>query len=187
VVGNQAIDEPNEAWTNERGEFSLRGPDGEVWLDACSDGYEFSRITLAPRESIANFRGRRAEIMIRDTALYGSIIGTPRMAVAGVSVQPLYVVDGRPVGGALATRRRCGLAGTARVGYRTGASMVTGALSTPSMCILDGQEAKCDDVLKMLKNDKGRVEKVEILKGALAASLYGALATNGVLVVSTPR
>src|SRR5205823_3487236 len=59
VAGNQAIGEPNEALTNDRGEFSLRGPDGEVWLDACAAGYEFTRLTLAPTDSVANFHGRR--------------------------------------------------------------------------------------------------------------------------------
>jgi beta-lactamase regulating signal transducer with metallopeptidase domain len=107
VAGTLAIGEPNEASTNDRGQFSLRGPDGEVWLDACATGYEFTRVTLAPADSVANFHGRRMETLVRDTALYGSIIDSPR--VAGIAVQPVYVVDGRVVGAATSTRRGCGL------------------------------------------------------------------------------
>lgn len=101
VAGNQAIGEPNEAWTNDRGRFSLRGPDGEVWLDACAAGYDFTRVTLAPADSIATFRGRRAETLVRDTTLYGSIIDSSRAAHA------LYVVDGRVVDAATPTQIAC--------------------------------------------------------------------------------
>jgi TonB-dependent SusC/RagA subfamily outer membrane receptor len=60
VIGNQLLDEPNDAASNERGQFSLRVPDGEVWLDACARGYEFSRVTLAPTDTVAVFHGRRS-------------------------------------------------------------------------------------------------------------------------------
>ena len=70
---------------------------------------------------------------------------------------------------------------------RANGPMVTSAQAMPSLCILDGEEAKCDDVLKMMKDNESRIERVEILKGALAASLYGVRSNNGVLVVLSRR
>jgi hypothetical protein len=60
VIGNQLLDGPNDVESNERGQFSLRVLDGEVWLDACAGGYEFSRVTLAPRDTVAVIHGRRS-------------------------------------------------------------------------------------------------------------------------------
>ena len=58
VAGTQLIGAPNEAWTDARGRFSLRVLDGEVWLDASAPGYEFTRVTLGPKDSIAIFHAR---------------------------------------------------------------------------------------------------------------------------------
>ena len=59
VIGRQAIGEANRACTNERGEFRMRVPDGEVWLDASAPTFDFHRVTLGPADTTAEFRGRR--------------------------------------------------------------------------------------------------------------------------------
>ena len=59
VIGRQAIGESNRACTNERGEFRMRVPDGEVWLDASAPTFDFHRVTLGPADTTAEFRGRR--------------------------------------------------------------------------------------------------------------------------------
>lgn len=102
VAGNLAIGEPNEALTNDRGEFSLRGPDGEIWLDACAAGYEFTRVTLSPSMSVANFHGRQTP---QDTTTNRSIVDSSRSANSREG--PLYVVDGRVIGAATATQSGC--------------------------------------------------------------------------------
>jgi beta-lactamase regulating signal transducer with metallopeptidase domain len=205
VAGTQAIGEPNEAWTNDRGQFSLRGPDGEVWLDACAAGYEFTRVTVDRPASVANFHGRRTATFVQDTALYGSVVETPRVAVAGIPVlQPVYVVDGTPVGASASRRPACGLRRISPVGdppaffwwrgVRLGSSAPDSsariaalkiAHSMPNLCIVNGKEAKCDDVVRMLKNDHNHIENAETLEGAAAARLYGDRAYSGVLVVTS--
>jgi hypothetical protein len=65
VAGTQLLDGPNETSTNDQGHFSLRVPDGEVWLDACASGYEIGRVTLAPLDTTAEFRGRRTVVPSR--------------------------------------------------------------------------------------------------------------------------
>lgn len=108
VIGAQAVGEVNRACANDRGEFRMRVPDGEVWLDAKARGYEFRRVTLAPNDTVVTFRGRPiARRLLADSSLGG------------------------------------------------------------------------------VPNDE--IESVEVIKGAMAATLYGAAATNGVIVIKTKR
>jgi len=81
VAGVQLIGAPNEAWTDDRGRFSLRVTDGEVWLDASASCYEFQRVTLAPTDSVANFHGHK-------TGQVANTRGSPVLVIDGV------VVDG---------------------------------------------------------------------------------------------
>jgi hypothetical protein len=67
------------------------------------------------------------------------------------------------------------------------APMLTGAQAKPSLCVIDGKEANCDEALRMVNGHQGRIESVEFLKGSLAASLYGDRASRGVLVISSRR
>jgi len=84
IIGNQLIDGPNDADSNERGQFSLRVPDGEVWLDACAIGYEFSRVTLAPRDTVAVFHGRRTiERLLPDT-----------VRLSGADIESIEIIKG---------------------------------------------------------------------------------------------
>jgi hypothetical protein len=90
VVGTQLIGAPNEAWSDERGRFSLRVPDGEVWLDASARSYEFSRVTLGPTDSIAVFRGRNTgECSSSDTT------ASRRPGVRDLIFAPLFLLDGK--------------------------------------------------------------------------------------------
>ena len=68
VAGLQLIGAPNETWSDDHGRFSLRVPDGEVWLDAVARGYEFTRVTLETTDTLAVFRGRRTGECLPDTA-----------------------------------------------------------------------------------------------------------------------
>jgi TonB-dependent SusC/RagA subfamily outer membrane receptor len=56
------------------------------------------------------------------------------------------------------------------------------ATPAPALCIVDGQESSCQDVLQMPRD---RIESVEVLKGRAAAALYGSRAAAGVIVVTT--
>jgi TonB-dependent SusC/RagA subfamily outer membrane receptor len=59
VIGRQANGESNYACTSERGQFQLVVPDGEAWLDASAPRYQFARLTIAPTDTVALFRGHR--------------------------------------------------------------------------------------------------------------------------------
>jgi TonB-dependent SusC/RagA subfamily outer membrane receptor len=56
------------------------------------------------------------------------------------------------------------------------------ATPAPALCIVDGQEASCQDVMQM---PRARIETVEVLKGSAATALYGRRAAAGVIVVTT--
>ena len=104
VVGLQAIGEPNRTCTTEGGRFQLKVPDGEAWLDANAAGYEFSRVTLAPRDTEAVFSGRRTAMRsvrdsvmfyLRNTPILARSVGSPKQVI------PLIVIDGAVVNGGL--------------------------------------------------------------------------------------
>jgi hypothetical protein len=89
VAGVQLINAPNEAWSDERGRFALRVPDGEVWLDASRSGYEFRRVTLAPGDSVAVFHGyKTGDCSPSDTARVN------RKQIKDIEGGPVFVIDG---------------------------------------------------------------------------------------------
>lgn len=136
VVGVQLLDGPNETSTNQQGHFSLRVPDGEVWLDACAAGYEIGRVTLAARDTIAEFQARRSvpslpldtvrlnradiesvEIIKGPASGNGVIQITMKNGAAptllsrnnlAVRGVPLFVIDGLPVNGTKPSEPSCG-------------------------------------------------------------------------------
>ncbi|MFN2567491.1 MAG: TonB-dependent receptor plug domain-containing protein [Gemmatimonadaceae bacterium] len=58
------------------------------------------------------------------------------------------------------------------------------ATQEPALCIVDGKESSCQDVLQMPRD---RIERVEVLKGSAATALYGSRFAAGVVVVTTKR
>jgi hypothetical protein len=53
-----------------------------------------------------------------------------------------------------------------------------------TLCFVDGQEFECDDFYTL---DPDRIDRIEVVKGARAAELYGDRAFGGVILVSTKR
>jgi hypothetical protein len=63
-------------------------------------------------------------------------------------------------------------------------SLARTSTPVPTFCVVDGREASCRDVLRMVSS---QVESVEVLDGRTAAAAYGERANAGVLVVATKR
>jgi beta-lactamase regulating signal transducer with metallopeptidase domain len=116
VAGVQLIGAPNEAWSDDRGRFSLRVPDGEVWLDASAPGYEFSRVTLGPTDSIAVVQGRSTgECSSSDTT--NASTARRRRLVRDLFYEPFIVIDGKVLSGAKPQATACGQ-GRSQIGAR---------------------------------------------------------------------
>jgi hypothetical protein len=97
VAGTQLIGAPNETWSDERGRFSLRVPDGEVWLDASAPGYEFRRVTLGPTDSIAVFHGRSTgECASSDTSHTTTAPRRPLVLVPGLFIDGKLLSTAKP-------------------------------------------------------------------------------------------
>jgi hypothetical protein len=105
VAGIQLIGAPNETWSDDRGRFSLRVPDGEAWLDAYARGYEFTRVTLGTTDSVAVFHGRGTADCSSSETLRTAKQGNSRRIES--VFEPVLIIDGKVISNAAPTRKAC--------------------------------------------------------------------------------
>ncbi|HEX9827102.1 MAG TPA: SusC/RagA family TonB-linked outer membrane protein [Flavobacteriaceae bacterium] len=121
------------------------------------EGDEMSKVKTA--SAINSLQGRVAGVNISTTS--AGAAGSSRIVIRGASSltgnnQPLYVVDGIPI-----------------------INNTNGSVVGPTN---DGTGDGGDDISTINPDD---IESVSILKGSSAAALYGSLASNGVIMITT--
>ncbi len=121
------------------------------------DGDEMAQVKTA--SAVNSLQGRVAGVNISTSSTGAS--GSSRVIIRGASSltgnnQPLYVVDGIPI-----------------------INNTNGSVVGPTN---DGTGDGGDDISSLNSDD---IESVSVLKGSSAAALYGSLASNGVIMITT--
>lgn len=114
---------------------------------------------------IAALAGKAAGVQINKNS--SGMGGSAKVSLRGIrSVsgdnQPLYVIDGVPMSNTSSEQAYSAIGGTANAGNRDGG----------------------DGISNLNPED---VESISILKGAPAAALYGSMAANGVILITTKK
>jgi TonB-dependent SusC/RagA subfamily outer membrane receptor len=143
VIGRQAIGESNRACTNERGEFRMRVPDGEVWLDASAPTFDFHRVTLGPADTTAEFRGTRNAKRPLAGISRDEIESVE--VIKGASAAALYGADA--AGGVIIIKTRRGQRVLpASAGLNIPIHLAAGSASNAPLLIVDGAVVNGDNV-----------------------------------------
>ena len=126
-------------------------------------GEELNRVKEV--NMITALAGKAAGVQVNKNS--SGMGGSAKIALRGVrSVsgdnQPLYVIDGVPMSNTSSEQAYSAIGGTANAGNRDGG----------------------DGISNLNPED---VESISILKGASAAALYGAVAANGVIMITTKK
>ena len=126
-------------------------------------GEELNRVKEV--NMITALAGKAAGVQVNKNS--SGMGGSAKIALRGVrSVsgdnQPLYVIDGVPMSNTSSEQAYSAIGGTANAGNRDGG----------------------DGISNLNPED---VESISILKGAPAAALYGSLAANGVILITTKK
>lgn len=188
--------------TNAQGQFSIvvaaaRVSGQTVNLRVRAVGYKptFAAVTLTPGNQTKNFQLERDVNRLSEVVVSGSIEGTERskvaFAVGRVTAEDIPVPALNPV-----TALQGKVAGmrVAQTGGRPGSSpeiLLRGPTSlnasgrnTGPLIIVDGTILRNQSLNEIGGLD---IESVEVVKGAAGASLYGAQAANGVIMIKTKR
>src|SRR5262245_42367813 len=209
------LGQPAGVRTNERGEYRIRVPQEDVTLLVRAIGFKRGQTRVTASQSTADFALEkdvlqlegvtvtgtattiekknaatavatvsgeeltRAPAVSVENALQGKVVGASinmnngapgggaQVQIRGASslignIQPLFVVDGVVVSNSIRSTRQ---------------SVATGSLN-------GAEENGTNRLADINPND---IESVEVLKSTAAAAMYGSLATNGVVLITTKR
>lgn len=188
--------------TNAQGIYSIVIPSGRVSGQAVNlrvraVGYKpaSTPITLTLGSATHNFTLERDVNRLSEVVVSGSMEGTERSKVAFTvgrvtaedipvpALNPVTALQGKVSGLRVAsTSGRPGA--TPDIMLRGPTSINSAGRSTSPMIIVDGTILRSQNLTEIGGLD---IESVEVVKGAAGASLYGAQAANGVIVIKTKR
>ena len=95
TVGLQLIGAPNYTCTNDRGEFRLRVPFGDVRLEVIHADYQFRLQDLGPTDSTVRFSGARVprdSVLIRPREV--RVLALQGQTKLGFFPLPIIMIDG---------------------------------------------------------------------------------------------
>ena len=201
--------------TNERGEFRLPVPDGDVTVVARAIGYKRVTQRIPSGSSSADFSLEKDVLELEGVIVTGAATSVERRnaatAVAVVSADALARVPAQSLESALqgkvigaSINMNNGAPGGGGQIQIRGASSLIGRIDP--LIIVDGvaisnatrsnqQSAITGSLNKGEENSTNRladinpndIENVEVLKSAAASAIYGSQATNGVVIITTKR
>ncbi|MCA0377044.1 MAG: SusC/RagA family TonB-linked outer membrane protein [Gemmatimonadetes bacterium] len=188
--------------TNAQGQFTITVPAARVSgqsvnLRVRAVGYKptFQAVTLTPGNQSKNFTLERDVNRLSEVVVSGSIEGTERSKVAFAvgrvtaedipvpALNPVTALQGKVAGMRIAqTGGRPG--SSPEILLRGPTSLNASGRSTGPLIIVDGTILRNQSLNEIGGLD---IESVEVVKGAAGASLYGAQAANGVIMIKTKR
>ncbi len=201
--------------TNDRGEFRIRVPMGDVTLTTRAIGYKRTTQRVTANTGTADFALSKDVLQLEGVTVTGAATSVDRRnattAVSQVSAEQLTrssapslegTMQGKVVGATLSFNNGAP-GGGAQVQIR-GASSLIGKIDP--LFVVDGviisnatrrtQQATITGSLnsgeengtnRLADINPAEIENIEILKGAAASAIYGSQATNGVVVITTKR
>ncbi|MEO7964309.1 MAG: SusC/RagA family TonB-linked outer membrane protein, partial [Gemmatimonadaceae bacterium] len=203
------------ARTNDKGEFRLKAPNGDVFVQVRAIGYKRQSQRLASSENAISFALEKDVLQIEGVTVTGAATTVERKnaatAVSAVNSEELARVpapalesalQGKVVGASI-NMNNGAPGGGGQVQIR-GASSLIG--NVQPLFVIDGviisnatRSNRLSQVTGSLnageENGTNRladinpndIENIEVLKGAAASAIYGSQATNGVVVITTKR
>lgn len=194
----------NGTMTDERGNFSLTLPDANksVVLVVSSVGYERTEVTVAANQTTVNVKLKLRDTDLDEIVVTGYTTQTKRTitgamsSIKGEDIENMAIqsfdqaMQGRMAG--VLIQGGAGVpGGPTNVVIRGQGSISAG---TEPLYIVDGVEVNTsdspDDVVAsnpLAYLDPNEIESIEVLKDAAAASIYGAQAGNGVVLITTKQ
>jgi TonB-dependent starch-binding outer membrane protein SusC len=204
--------------TNDRGEFRLRVPGGQVTILARAIGYQRREVTITASQTTAEFSLDKDVLSLEGVVVTGQATTIDRrnaaVAVSQISTEQLNAVPAASLENALQ-----GKVVGALINMNSGAPGGGGQMQIRGVTSLNGQgdplyvvdgviisnaaiangansitqagggiAGNQDSPVNRLADiNPNQIESIEVLKGAAASSIYGAKATNGVVIITTKR
>ena len=203
------------ARTNDRGEFRLQVPTGDVTVVARAIGYKRGTQRITSGSSSADFSLEKDVLELEGVVVTGQATSTERRnaatAVAVVSSATLARVpatslesalqgkvigasinmnNGAPGGGGqIQIRGQSSLIGRIEPLIIIDGVAISNATRSNRMAVVTGSlnAGEENGTNRLADINPNDIESVEILKSAAASAIYGSQATNGVVVITTKR
>jgi TonB-linked SusC/RagA family outer membrane protein len=203
------------ARTNDRGEFRLQVPTGDITVVARAIGYKRGTQRISSGSSTADFSLEKDVLELEGVVVTGQATSTERRnaatAVAVVSSAALSRVpatslesalqgkvigasinmnNGAPGGGGqIQIRGQSSLIGRIEPLIIIDGVAISNATRSNRMAVVTGSlnAGEENGTNRLADINPNDIESVEILKSAAASAIYGSQATNGVVVITTKR
>ena len=210
VVGQQT-----GARTNERGEFRLQVPAGDVTMVARAIGYKRGTQRISSGSSTADFSlerdvlelegvivtGQATSIERKNAATAVSVVSSDALSrVPAVSLEnalqgkvigaSINMNNGAPGGGGqIQIRGASSLIGRIEPLIILDGVAISNAVRSNRMAVITGSlnAGEENGTNRLADINPNDIESVEVLKSAAASAIYGSQATNGVVVITTKR
>ncbi len=201
--------------TDERGEFRLRVPNGDVTIIARTIGYKRGTQRVASTSSSADFALEKDVLELEGVIVTGAATSVERRnaatavavvnseALARVPAQSLEsALQGKVIGASI-NMNNGAPGGGGQIQIR-GASSLIGRIEP--LIVVDGvsisnavrsnlqsritgslNAAEENGTNRLADINPNDIESVEVLKSAAASAIYGSQATNGVVIITTKR
>ena len=201
--------------TNERGEYRLRVPAGEVTLQARAIGFKRVTMRLTAAQARADFSLDKDVLQLEGVTVTGvastiekriaatavsSVSAAQLDAVPSVSLEnslqgkvvgaSISMNNGAPGGGGqVQIRGASSLIGRIDPLYVVDGVIISNAVRSNRLSTVTGSlnSGEENGTNRLSDLNPSDIENVEVLKGAAASAIYGSQATNGVIVITTKK
>jgi TonB-linked SusC/RagA family outer membrane protein len=201
--------------TNDRGEYRLRVPSGDVTIQVRAIGYKRMTQRIDGNATSANFSLEKDVLQLEGVTVTGAATTIERKnaatAISAVSSEQLARVpassienalqgktvgvqfsmnNGAPGGGAqVQIRGASSLLGNIQPLFVIDGVIVSNAVRATRQSVATRQlnSGEENGTNRLADVNPNDIESVEILKSAAASAIYGSQATNGVVVITTKR
>ncbi len=201
--------------TNERGEYRLRIPAGDVTLQARAIGFKRLTARLTASQAKADFALDKDVLQLEGVTVTG-VASTIEKRSAATAISSVTAVDlarvpsvslessmqgkvvgasismnnGAPGGGGqVQIRGASSLIGKIDPLYVVDGVIISNAVRGNSLSVVTGSlnSGEENGTNRLADINPADIENVEVLKGAAASAIYGSQATNGVIVITTKK
>ncbi|MEP7383961.1 MAG: TonB-dependent receptor plug domain-containing protein, partial [Gemmatimonadota bacterium] len=203
------------ARTNERGEFRLTAPNGDVMIQVRAIGYKRQSIRLGAGQTTAEFALEKDVLQIEGVTITGAATTVEKknaaVATSTVNSEELARVpapalesalqgkvvgasinmnNGAPGGGGqVQIRGASSLIANSQPLFVVDGVIISNATRSNQMAVVTGSlnAGEENGTNRLADINPNDIENIEVLKGAAASAIYGSQATNGVVVITTKR
>lgn len=203
------------ARTNERGEFRLTVPNGDVTIQVRAIGYKRQTLRLGASQTTAEFALEKDVLQIEGVTITGAATTVEKknaaVATSTVNAEELARVpapalesalqgkvvgasinmnNGAPGGGGqVQIRGASSLIGNSQPLFVVDGVIISNAVRSNRMAVVTGSlnSGEENGTNRLADINPNDIENIEVLKGAAASAIYGSQATNGVVVITTKR